>query len=281
MKRCDLHTHSNCSDGSLSPRELVLAAKECGLSAVALTDHNTVAGLREFLDTGKQEGIETVAGCEFTTAYNGTELHLVGLFLPPDAWAAIDVPLQKQREEKHRNNDLLLERLRANGYAITRAEVEALTHSEEFNRNPVAHVLVSMGYVASTQEAFDTLLSESVGFYVPGKRPDTLSVIRFLKPFGVVTVLAHPFLNMDAQTLCDFLPHAVDAGLDAMETHYTDFDAQKTAEAQRIAAHFGLLESGGSDFHGTRKAHVLLGTGKGSLCVPYDFYEKLAARAGG
>ena len=281
MKRCDLHTHSDCSDGSMSPEQLAYAAKECGLSAVALTDHNTVRGLRSFMDAGKQAGIETVAGCEFTTEYDGTELHLVGLFLPQDAWEAIDVPLQAQRQAKHESNDRMLERLRALGYEITREEVEALTKGEEFNRNPVAHVLVAKGYIGSVREAFDTLLHEDNGIYVPGKRPDTLDVIRFLKPFGVVTVLAHPFLNMYETKLCLFLSHAVEAGLDAMETHYTEFSAQQTKTAQKIAARFGLLESGGSDFHGSRKTGIALGTGRGSLCVPYAFYEKLAERAGG
>ena len=275
MKLCDLHTHSDCSDGSLSPSRLAEAAARCGLSAVALTDHNTVRGLREFTDAGVNAQILSVPGCEFTTQYGRTELHIIGLFLPEDKWEQIDAVFTKMRESKREMNDRMLALLQADGYAVTRAEAEALTEAE-FNRSHVARVLCKKGYVRDVKEAFATLLQEGGKYYTPSERLDTLDTIRFIRSVGAVPVLAHSFLNMNERELRAFLPQAVDAGLCAMETRYSAFDAQTTRAAEAIAAEFGLLQSGGSDFHGDAKPDVHLGSGKGSLCVPFSYYERLA-----
>lgn len=279
MKRCDLHTHSNCSDGSLSPTQLVHAAAQSGLSAVALTDHNTVLGLPEFTHAGARAQILTVPGCEFSTEYDGTELHLIGLFLPQDKWDAFDTILQKQHEQKRESNDLMLARMQADGFAVTREEAEALTDADEINRAHVARVLLEKGYVESVTQAFQTLLQPDGKYYTPPARPRTLDVIRRLRAVGAVPVLAHPFLNLDETRLRAFLPRAVEAGLCAMETHYSGFDAQTTQKASQIAAQFDLAESGGSDFHGEAKPEIRLGSGTGALCVPFAFYERLAAVA--
>lgn len=279
MKLCDLHTHSDCSDGSLSPSQLVQAAVRCGLAAVALTDHNTVRGLRAFTDAGKAAHFPAVPGCEFTTEYEKTKLHIVGLFLPENKWDEIDAMLADMRDSKRRMNDRMLSLLQKDGYAVTRAEAEALSDAEEFNRAHVALLLCRKGYVPDVKEAFRTLLREGGKYYTPSERLHTTDVIRYLHGIGAVSVLAHPFLNMDEAHLRDFLPKGIEAGLCAMETRYSAFDAQTTRTAETIAAEFGLLQSGGSDYHGDAKPDIRLGSGKGSLCVPFAFYEKLADRA--
>ena len=275
MKLCDLHSHSHFSDGSLSPAELIQLAEEKGLSALALTDHNTAKGLPEFMAAGRASSVIPVPGCEFSTDYNGKELHIVGLFFAEETWPEIEDYVDLMRLAKHHSNVQLLEALSAAGYDVRYEEAAALTDADEFNRAHVARLLTEKGYVSSPREAFDTLLAEGAGFYVPPKRITALGTIRFIKRYGAVAVLAHPFLNLSYEDLLVFLPLARQAGLDAMETRYTEFDEQTTARAVQLTRLFGLKESGGSDFHGAAKPKISLGSGWGQLRVPFSFYKKL------
>jgi len=279
MKTCDLHTHSHFSDGSLSPAELVIKAKELGLSALALTDHNTVAGLDEFVRAGEEYGLPVAPGCEFSTDYEvggvRKELHVVGLFLPRESWPEVDEYVDIMRQNKLASNRRLIDALRAAGYDVSFEEAAALTDAETFNRAHVARVLLAKGYVPSVKAAFDTLLKEGNGFYISAGRLKVLETVRFIKSCGGAAVLAHPFLNLSYAELEMFLPLAREAGLDAMETLYSEFDSEMTLQAKALAFRFGLLESGGSDFHGEAKPHIALGTGRGNLAVPIEFYEKL------
>ncbi len=272
---CDLHAHSTCSDGSFSPTELVIAAKERGVSALALTDHNTVKGLAEFTAAGERYGLTVVPGCEFSTDYGDTELHIVGLFLPEDSWPAVEKYVEVLLRNKHNSNLLLIEKLRERGCDITYDEVAAITDADEFNRAHVARVLQAKGCVQSINQAFSSLLKEGNGCYFPAKRMDVLQTIRFIRKLGALAVLAHPFLNLAPAELQVFLPMAKKAGLTAMETRYTLFDEIETKEAAELTEQFGLLQSGGSDFHGAAKPTIFLGTGLGDLYVPFSFYEAL------
>lgn len=281
MKTCDLHTHSTCSDGSDTPAALVRLAEQAGLSGIALTDHNTVKGLQAFMDAGRESSVVTVPGCEFSTDYGGTELHIVGLFLPERAWPQAGQYAARLHSGKQRSNELLIERLRAAGYDITCEEAEAAApDADTFNRAHVAGLLQQKGYVRDRKEAFATLLHESRGFYTPPARPGSLETIAFIKEIGGAAVLAHPFLNLDAAGLAEFLPQAKARGLDAIETRYSEFDAETTEAAAALAERFGLMQSGGSDYHGSVKPDIALGTGKGSLCVPFAFLEDLRSSAG-
>ncbi len=281
MKTCDLHTHSTFSDGTLTPAALVKLAEQTGLSAVALTDHNTVNGLRAFLDAGAESSVLTVPGCEFSTDYGRTELHIVGLFLPERAWPEIRQYVGQLLTNKLRSNEQLIDNLRAAGYDITYEEADAAApDAATFNRAHVAGVLVQKGYVKDRHAAFAQILHEDGGLYMPPRRPDALETVAFIKENGGAAVLAHPFLNLDADALTAFLPEAKRRGLDAIETQYSEFDAATSAQAAALAERFGLKQSGGSDFHGSVKPDIALGTGKGSLCVPFAFYEALRDSAG-
>ena len=281
MKTCDLHTHSTFSDGSETPAGIVKLAEQAGLSAVALTDHNTVNGLRAFQEAGAESSIMTVPGCEFSTGYGRTELHIVGLFLPERAWDDVEQYTAELGVRKRRSNEQLIGRLRAAGYDISYAEAEAAApDAETFNRAHVAGILMQKGYVKDRHEAFAGILNENAGFYTPPERPGALETIAFIKETGGAAVLAHPFLNLSAEALTEFLPQAKRSGLDAIETRYSTFDAETTAAAAALAERFGLKQSGGSDYHGSVKPDIALGTGKGSLCVPFAFLEALRACAG-
>ena len=275
MKICDLHTHSYYSDGTESPAEIVRLAEAAGLSAVALTDHNTARGLKEFMKAGEKSSVITVPGCEFSTEYNGTELHIVGLFFPEKTWVEIEDFVELMQLAKKNSNVKLIFALQKAGYDVTYEEIAATTDAHEFNRAHVARVMVKKGYVKSVKDAFATVLSEKAGFYVPPKRLSAVAAIRFIKDYGARAILAHPFLNLDYDGLLEFLPKAKAAGLDAIETRYSKFDAEQTRQATELAGKLGLLQSGGSDFHGATKPDISIGTGTGELTVPFEFYEKL------
>ena len=277
-RRCDLHSHSTFSDGTFTPTQLVELAEKQGLAALALTDHNTAGGLEECMEAGARSPVITVPGCEFTTDYQGKELHVVGLFFPRSAWPEIEDYVEIMHIAKRNSNRKMTDALRRDGYRVTYEEAAALAGSENFNRAHVAQVLLAKGQVASVKEAFRTVLKEGNGYYVPSQRLSAVATVRFIKTYGGVSVLAHPFLNLNEEELTAFLPMAKAAGLDAMETRYTEFDPETTRKAEALAARFGLKQSGGSDFHGSVKPDISLGTGWGDLEVPFSFYESLKNR---
>ena len=275
MKHCDLHCHSCYSDGSATPSELIRLAEEKGLGALALTDHNSGKGLAEFMAAGRESGVIPVPGCEFTTEYNGKELHIVGLFFEERYWPEIEDYVELMHIAKHHANERMMRALQQAGYDVHYGEAKALTDADEFNRAHVARLLMQKGYVASVSEAFDTILKEGAGFYFPPRRLPSLGTIRFIKQYGAVAVFAHPFLNMNEEELLEFLPKAKEAGLDAMETRYSKYAPETTRRAEEMAVRFGLKQSGGSDYHGAAKPDIDLGTGRGDLAVPFSFYEDL------
>ena len=275
MKLCDLHTHSIYSDGTCTPAELIDLAKAAGLSAIALTDHNTVSGIPAFLAAGQGSGIVTVPGIEVSSDYMGTELHIVGLFRSLDYLDAVESYVSDYLVRKEQSNIDLCNNLCAAGYTVSYDEIKAATPDGVVNRALIAAELIRKGYVGSIKEAFASLLSKKGGFYHEPVKLDAYEVIEKLREFDAIPILAHSFLSMDEDKLRAFLPRAKQTGLVAMETDYATYDAVTTQKARAIAAEFGLLPSGGSDFHGTNKPDIRVGVGKGSLAVPMAYYENL------
>ena len=276
---CDLHTHSTFSDGSLTPTELIRAAEAIGLDAIALCDHNTVAGLPEFLQAAKNSRVEAIPGCEFSSEYMGIDLHILGLFIPTHQFDRVTAMLQETQQRKEQSNLDLMARLAKDGYVIDYPALRAQAGDGFLNRANIAQALVEKGYVPSVRDAFSQLLSVKGKYYIPPQRLDPFDVIDFIKSIGAVAVLAHPFLNLkEEHQLRTFLDEAVKHGLDAMETLYTAYSFDTTALAKRIAAEYSLRESGGSDFHGSAKPATALGVGKGNLQVPTEILRKLYMR---
>jgi predicted metal-dependent phosphoesterase TrpH len=273
----DLHAHSHYSDGTLSPVQLLDLAEEKGLFALALTDHNTVAGLAEFMAAAEGRSLEAVPGVEFSTEYRGTELHILALYLKETHFSAVTALMEDFRIRKERSNEALAEALCKAGMVIDYEAIRA-NAGGYVNRAHIAAELTRLGYTESIRAAFKGLLAPGAGFYTPPRRMDAFDAIRFIKSLGAVAVLAHPFLNLDEEGLRGFLPEAVAAGLDGMEVLYPKYSAAETALAEEIAVEFGLLPSGGSDFHGENKPDIALGSGKGELKVPDAFRNALKAR---
>ena len=269
---CDLHTHSLFSDGTCTPAQLIHLAEEAGLGAIALCDHNTVAGLPDFLEAGKKSAVEAVPGIEFSAEYKGKELHILGLFIQPEHYAAVNDLLQEVLELKEQSNRVLIERLKAAEIDLDYDRIKAEAGGT-VNRAVIAAQMAYDGYCESVKDAFKTWLAPEKGFFVPPRRPDAYEVIRFIKSIGAVAVLAHPFLNLEEGELRAFLSKA--EGLDGMEVYYPLFDEAQTALAAQITEEFGLIKSGGSDFHGANKPDISVGIGKGTLQVPLGCLEEL------
>lgn len=272
---CDLHTHSLFSDGTCTPAEILDLSVSAGLSAVALTDHNTVAGLPAFLAAAEGKEILAVPGVEISTGWQGKELHIVGLFLKPEDFDAVTDFLTIINIRKEESNRRLIQTLHRAGYPLDYDAIRRSHPEGTVNRAVIASALLEKGCVASIKEAFQTILSSRNGYYLPPERISALEAIAFLASIRAVPVLAHPFLNLSESQLRQFLPEAKRHGLGAMETVYSGYSPETAALAEKTAAEFSLLRSGGSDFHGSNKPGISLGTGKGDLCVPTAFVKSL------
>ena len=271
---CDLHTHTNHSDGSSTVAELVRAAKEKNL-IIALTDHNTVTGLPEFLSEADRLGVIAVGGTELSTVYEGREYHLLGLFIAPEHYSTVEELCRQYHLLKEESNIDLVNKLSSVGYELDYSAIKLRNVKGNVNRAHIAAALVDKGYVGSIKEAFDKLLDEKCGFYLPPKRLGLIEAIRFLRKIKATPVLAHPLKDIDPNMLRKILSELIAAGLVGMETMHSSYTDEQIAVSKEIAAEFNLLESGGSDYHGSIKPGVMLGVGKGNLDIPISVYNRL------
>ena len=275
MEICDLHVHSVFSDGTFTPYEIVKKAKEVGLKAVALTDHNTALGLKEFKLAGKEFGVETICGLEFSADYIDREVHIVALFIKVEDHDIIEEFLKTLTKRKIESNIKLVEGLKSIGMEIDFDALIKNTPSGKINRANIGAELVRLGYVNSVKEAFDTVLSKTYGLYIEPKRPSAEETIEFINSLGAVSILAHPLLNFSKEELKPTLITMKKAGLKGVETNYATYTKEETEHMVLLAEEMNFIKSGGSDFHGENKPDISLGFGKGNLIVPYQFLEQL------
>lgn len=272
---CDLHTHSVFSDGTYTPAELLEEAQARGLEAIALTDHNTVAGLPDFLAAAQGKKVEAVPGVEFSTDYEGIELHILALYLKPEHFSQVTDLMAQYHRRKDQSNVDLVEKLNQAGYHISYDKIKSSTPEGQVNRALIAAELTACGYTASVKEAFDKLLRQKCGYYTPPQRFTPQEMLGIIRDLGAVSVLAHPYLNLKEDELRRFLEQAKVWGLQGMEVRYSTYDDATTRAALAAADDFGLLYSGGSDFHGRNKPDIQLGLGRGSLTVPSKWATKI------
>lgn len=277
--KCDMHNHSIFSDGTFTPEKLVEIAKESKLSAIALTDHNTILGLDRFLNAPNKCNIELVGGIEFSTDYKGTELHILGLFIPKENYDEIEEKVQLDLKRKAQSNIDLVNNLIKEGFDLTYEEIVKTTPNGNINRAVIANYMMHKGYVESVSEAFEKYLNPSNGLYTPPEKLSATDTIEYINSIGAVSVLAHPFLNLKTEEkIREFLTLAKEKNLDGMEVYYSKFNEEQTEIADKLADEFHLIKSGGSDFHGENKPEIKMGTGKGNLNIPYSVYENLKNR---
>lgn len=272
---CDLHVHSTFSDGTDTPAQLVALAERLGLEAIALTDHNSVGGLAQFAAAAADSPVQAVCGVELTTGYCDREIHMLGLFLPSACWEDVQLYLRERNRLKMESTRDCVQNLARAGYDITLQEVVGDDPTVSINRVHIARVLLRKGYVDTLQTAFQTLLRPGNGYYTEAPRLPVMQAIAKIREWGGVAVMAHPLLNLQGALLEDFLREAAACGLTGMETRYSLFDADQQAYLEHLAEKYHLLPSGGSDYHGENKPDIAMGSGKGALHVPAEYYRAL------
>lgn len=278
MDRIDLHTHTSYSDGSLSPRQLVQLAKERGLRAIAVTDHDTVAGVDEAVAAGEELGVEVVPGVEISAQYQPGTMHILGYYLDATN-AVLHKALKKLQQARAARNPQIIERLQALGLEITTSEVLDLSGGQ-VGRPHIAKALVHRGYVTSIDEAFSRYLKKGAVAYVEKFRLSPEEAITVIRKAGGLAALAHPFtLKIDKPgELIRLVRELRGMGLEGVEVFYPDHSKEITVLYQDIADKLGLICTGGSDFHGNLKDRSHLGnTGLGRE-LDYDLLEGLKER---
>jgi hypothetical protein len=273
----DLHSHTNESDGTCSPVELVNEAVRAGVRVLGITDHDTFAGHDAAAEPARAAGVELICGIELSTKLRGHSAHLLGYFLGTrpahnglDEFRGWVADQQASRRER---NVRLAARLQELGFDITLREAEALGRGMT-GRPHFARIMVEKGYVANLRQAFDDYLDESAKGYVYRREPEFAEGVERIRRAGGIASLAHPIrVRGDVAAM---MPELCDAGLSAIEAYHSDHDARDTELFLDLAKRYGLLVTGGSDFHGEVKPEVMLGTGcDGNLRIPADLVDRL------
>jgi hypothetical protein len=274
----DLHTHSTASDGSLTPTELIELAATIGLDSIALTDHDTLEGIDEAAVAADRVGIELVPGVELSLDWDRGGMHLLVLWLAPEGGPLQD-RLAELRVARNSRNARIVDRLNELGLEITLEEVEHEAGTGSVGRPHIAAVMVRRGHVPDIRAAFDDYLGNGRPAYMSRDRLGPEEAIRLARQSGGVPVLAHAHtMGLDNVAEVEaMMRRLADAGLVGVECHYGSYDTDERAGYVRMAARFGLLPSGGSDFHGTYKSEVALGTGSVGIGVPTEILEPLRA----
>jgi len=278
MKRIDLHIHSSVSDGSFSPGELVRLAHELGLAAIAMTDHDSVSGYAEAARCAEGLGVEVVPGIEISTRFRGP-VHILGYFIDPasDSLRPVLDWVVHDRDERNRK---MAELMAADGLPVSYEDMHR-RYGEVIGRPHFAALLVELGLADSIQDAFDRYVEKGRKYYMPRHFLPIERAIGIIAAAGGVPVLAHPFqYRLDDEGLRALIEHCLEHGLRGMECRYTGYDAGQVEYLERLAGEYGLVRTGGSDFHGSSKPHIRLGSGDGNLSVPYEYLEKLRECAG-
>lgn len=276
----DLHVHSNQSDGSDAPERLAELAAAAGLEAFALTDHDTLNGIAAAARRASEVGVELIPGVELSCSTSQRTVHVLGYFIDQN-----DEPFQQmledQRRLRHRRNLRLADRLHNIGLNITFEEAEAVARNDSTGRPHFAAVLVRKGYARTIDEAFATYLAEGRPAYVEHQELDARRAIEAIHAAKGVAIWAHPFRrgqerfeHIQAET-----EELVAAGIDGIEAWYSRYSPNLRRQLVRMARRFGIVPSGGSDYHGTYKPDLSIGTGTGDLQIAREVLDELRTRA--
>ena len=273
MKKIDLHVHTSASDGTLSGREVAELAHSLGLSAIAISDHDTATGYFEAAEAGKELGLEVVPGIEISTKY-GRAVHILGYYIDPKA-PSLEHVLNWIVNDRDTRNRKMAEMMAADGLPVS-YEMMHQRYGEVIGRPHFASLLVELGLASSIQDAFDRYVEKGQKYYQPRTILPIERAVEIIVEAGGIPVLAHPFqYRMDDALLRELIEYCMDFGLRGMECRYSGYDEEQVAYLEALAEEYGLVKTGGSDFHGSNKPHIALGSGMGNLNVPYDFLEKL------
>lgn len=271
MNRIDLHVHSTYSDGTDTPAQIVDKALSLKMSAIALTDHDTVDGLAEAFLAAKDKPIEIIPGIELSTDYNGKDVHVLGYYINPfkeDFVAYLD----DFKSSRDRRNVKMCEKMTALGMPLTLEELQERYQGAVLTRMHFAKYMSDMKYVPSTADAFKHYLSDDGPIYVPREKITPFDAVKLILKAGGVPVLAHPILyKFTDAVLENLISKLKDVGLKGIETVYSTYAPCDERQIRSYAAKYNLITTGGSDYHGIHKPDIDLGIGRGSLFVPEEY----------
>lgn len=274
MKLIDLHIHSNKSDGTLTPSEIAYAAYEAGVSAIALTDHDTVVGVPECIEAGSKLGLEVIPGIELSADFHGKEVHILGLYLDLSN-PILEETLKSFVEAREARNREMLIKLQALGFEITEADLGRPEELAIIARPHFARALMNKGYVASLDEAFEKYITPGKPAYVKKAAPSYKACIDLIHAVGGKAILAHPyiykFVNRNPFPLLDELIYN---GLDGVEVIYPKHYEPEVHRLTQYCKGHNLIITGGSDFHGANKPGIQIGSGYGKTLVPHDLLDQ-------
>ncbi len=275
IKKIDLHVHTRYSDGTLTPAELIEKASHIDLCAVAITDHDTTAGIPEALHAGRMYGVEVIPGVEISAIYPHGTLHILGYYADIHN-SVLQEKLREYVNARNRRNPQILHRLKQYGYSLEMEEVTALAGGDVINRPHIAQAMVKRGYVQSNQEAFDRFLATGALAYVPKEVYTPEESIEIIHAAGGLAVLAHPD-QLQAGSLEDTLNeilHFHKIGIDGVEAYHGNCSIEHSQAYAKLAKRLGLFVTGGSDYHGDLKHEGELGQTKS---LPFLSYELVLA----
>ncbi|MCI9446585.1 MAG: PHP domain-containing protein [Lachnospiraceae bacterium] len=274
-KRIDLHTHSTESDGTLTPQELMEHAKETGLSAIALTDHDSIGGIAKARPVAESLGLELVPGVELSTDLDGQEVHILGYYIDetnPDFLER----LSDFVDGRDKRNEKMITLLQQEGFDITMEKLYAQFPDSVITRAHFGRYLVEQGFVKDRATVFAEYLGDGCKCYVPREKITPFEAIKLIKLGHGLAFFAHPVLcHMEHEQLHDFIRDLKDAGLVGIEAMYSMNKPGDEEKMRKFADEFDLLVSGGSDFHGSNKPHIRLGSGQGNLDIPYEVLTRI------
>ena len=279
----DLHIHSNASDGTFSPAEILALAKELNLGAIAITDHDNINGSKEALSIGIPSSLNFLTGVEISASpppsfsFSGS-LHILGYSIKIDD-PILNKTLATLQEARKNRNPGIVDRLNSMGVALSMDELLNEVGGGQIGRPNIASLMVKKGYVESINEAFNKYLGKGKPAYLDKYRIDCSKTIEIILGAGGIPVIAHPFLlkPTDVSALEDFIIILKKMGLKGIEVYYPEHSPHIISQLEDMANRHELLMTGGTDFHGSIKQEIKMGSGRGDFFVPYKLYERLVS----
>jgi len=267
----DLHIHTNYSDGTYSPQEVVTRAAEIGLEAIAITDHDAVGGIDEAIECGKQMNVEVIAGVELSTHGNGHDVHILGYMFDHHS-DAIQRYIRRFQEERFRRAQRIVERLNKLGFSLSFELVLLKAGNGSIGRPHVAAALMEEGLVFTMEEAFKKYLGDGKPAFVPKLKIDPTQAMQLINEAGGLTFIAHPAVDVHE----NYVVSLIKKGLDGIETIHPHHWESATKRYQQLVRDYNVLECGGSDCHGNLNGKMEM---IGKVAVPIDFLTKMKKRA--
>jgi len=279
--RIDLHIHSTASDGSLTPLEILDQARDLNIGAIAITDHDTIEGSKEALRIGVPPSVKFLTGVEISANPPSSfplsgSFHILGYCIKLDD-PVLNRTLDELQKARKNRNPQIIQRLNNLGIDISLNDVANEAGTGQLGRPHIARCMVEKGFAGSINEAFDRYLGKGKPAYVDKYRVDCSKAIEIISGAGGIPVMAHPFLvkTETENILEELVRHLKSKGLKGIEVYYPEHTPDYIAFYAELAKRHGLLMTGGTDFHGSLKPEIKMGSGKGQLFIPYDLYERI------